>query len=121
MPTDKVLIEAYRTLCGHSPDQEMEDWQLVPEILNRWNVPKLGENFAREIIFEIVLHTQFPDENANMEITKAYVHDAEQKGVELFPEIGDRDPSMDLYAVIEQEYWENKRRENGHELKNSMK
>lgn len=117
MVTDTILAQAYQVLNNQKSGPEMENWQAAADILEHWDVPKLGEELAREVIFQIVLDTQFPDRDGNMETTKKFVHDAEHKGIELFPEIGDRDPSHDLYAVLRQKYLDEKNKEKLNEIK----
>ena len=91
-----ILTVAYLKLFENEP-VDLELWQIAKEILNNWNVPKLGEELAEECILQIVNHVRFP----NTEITKEIVGKAEELGVELFPEIGIHDPSMDVYEWIE--------------------
>ena len=110
---EDTLTVAYLKLFGSEP-VGLEPWQIAKEILNNWNVPKLSEELAEECILKIVNHVQCP----NKEITTEIVGKAEELGVELFPEIGIHDPSMDVYEWIEnkrvagklkKEEWENQK------------
>lgn len=95
---DQTLKKACKILDINVP--EAQEWQLAEHVLNYWDVPKLGEDLAREVIFRIVNHVQFPTEDMAREI----VGEAENKGIELFPEIGDRDPHMAVYEWLENKY-----------------
>ena len=110
---NQTLARAYKIIFGHEPTIDLKDWQIAAQILRRWNVPKIGEDLAKECIFIIVNHIEYPSE----EMTRVIVGEAEHKGVELFPEIGVRDPSMDVYEWLENRYWESKKKENGGEVK----
>ena len=68
-------------------------------------MPKLSEDLAKECIFRIVNHTSFPDD----ELTRHIVGLAEDKAVELFPELEGIDPHMDVIAHLEIKYYERKR------------
>ncbi|MEK7645707.1 MAG: hypothetical protein AAB374_01180 [Patescibacteria group bacterium] len=106
---NQTLIKAYKIIFGQEPLAELKDWEVATRILHKWSVPKIGEDLAKECIFAIVNHIKYPSEAT----THLIVGEAEEKGVELFPEIGVRDPSMDVYEWLENKYWESKNKENG--------
>lgn len=101
-----ALREAHKIIFNEEPGETTEEWELAREVLANWNVPKLGEDLAKRCIFEIVNHVEFPEG-----MTREMVGEAEEKGVELFPEIGDRDPHMAIYEWLEYRYWEGQEKE----------
>lgn len=112
---DKAIAEAYAKIYNRSPDSEAEEWQAALEIINHWDVPLLGENLAKECLFRIINHTPFPDEV----LTKSIVGVAEEKILELFPELGWQDHvHIDVVANLERKYWEQKKE---HETKTEIK
>ncbi|GEM_PF-1573402 len=113
---DKTIVKSYTILFGTEPDPKAEEWQIVSEILDHWNVTLLGEDLSKECLFRIINYTSFP----NSELTKSVVGIAEEKITELFPELGWQDHvHMDVVAELERKYWEEKRRvqENKTEIK----
>jgi hypothetical protein len=95
-----ILLKAYTNIFGTKPDPALKEWELAQAIMTHWNVPALGEDLARECIFRIVNHTEFP----SPEITKEVVGLAEDKAPELFPELEGIDPHMDVIAHLERQY-----------------
>src|SRR3989344_6094034 len=95
-----VLKKAYLILFGREPDAHQPDWQIAEEIVSHWDVQKLGEVLARECLFEIILHVAYP----NFEITRAIVGHAEELATELFDELANLDPHMDVIEVLEKKY-----------------
>ena len=110
---NQTLARAYKVIFDHEPAVDFKDWQIAAQILHEWNVPKMGEDLAKECIFTIVNHIKYPSEAT----TKLIVGEAEHRGVELFPEIGIHDPSMDVYEWLENKYWASKEKEKGGEVK----
>jgi hypothetical protein len=106
------LARAYTIIFGTEPAPELQEWEVAKAVLDKWNVPALGEELAKECIFRIVNNTDFPSQ----EITAEIVGTAEDKATELFSELEGLDPHMDVIAHLERKYHENKN-ENS-ELKN---
>lgn len=102
---EKVLNKAYKVIFEKEPESQKADWELAREILLNWNVPKMGEDLAKECIFEIIGHVQYP----NQEKTTEIVGMAEDKAGELFPEIGEHDPHMDVIEWLEMKYRQTKK------------
>jgi hypothetical protein len=99
-----TLPEAYQKIFGGVPDPSIPEWELARDIMNHWNVPKLGEGLAQECVFRIVNHVIFP----TGELTQEIVGLAEDKATELFPELEGVDPHMDVIAHLERKYHERK-------------
>jgi hypothetical protein len=97
-----ILIKAYANIFGSKPDPTLKEWELARAIMANWDVPALGEDLARECIFRIVNHTDFP----TPETTKEVVGLAEDKATELFPELEGVDPHMDVIAHLERQHRE---------------
>lgn len=97
---NRILKKAYRAIFGREPSAGQADWQMAEEIVNHWDVPKLGEDLAKECLFEIILHVTYPD----FETTRAIVGHAEELSTELFPELANHDPHMDTIEVLERKY-----------------
>lgn len=100
---DKTPKKAYEKLFKKEPEN-LKDWEMSRELMKEWNVPVLGEDLAKEIIFKIVNHVSFPNHEKTVEI----VGEAEEKSVELFG-LENVDPHMDVIAELERKYWEEKR------------
>jgi hypothetical protein len=84
-----ILSNAYMTIFSSKPEN-MAEWQMAQKLMENFDVQKLGEELAKEVIFEIVNHTSFP----NNEITKEIVQRAESFAVELFSELKTNEPHM---------------------------
>lgn len=102
-----TLTKAYQIIFDKEPEVEKAEWQVAKEIIENWNVPKLGEDFAKECLFEIILHVPFPNE----ETTKEVVGRAEDFAEELFEELAGHDAHMDAVEVLERKYRTDKRKE----------
>ena len=102
----EILREAYRKIFGTDPDPKIPEWELAREVMGHWDVPKLGEDLARECIFRIVNHVIFPTD----ELTREIAGSAEDKSLELFPELEGVDPHMDVIAHLERKYHERHKR-----------
>lgn len=109
-----TLRKAYQIIFGKEPEAEKPEWQMAKEIMENWNVPKLGEDLAKECLFEIILRVPHPDD----EITREVVGRAENFAEELFEELAGHDAHMDAIEVLERNYWEKKKRAELEELKN---
>lgn len=72
--------------------------------MNNWDVPKLGKDLSKEVIFQVVNHISYPDKEKTTEI----VGRAENFATELFRELSDIDPHMDVIAELERVYYEKK-------------
>ena len=111
---DDVLLKAYKVLFDEEPETGASTWEVAKEILKEWDVPKLGEDLAKECIFRIVLHVQYP----NKELTEEIVGDAEDKAGELFEEIAKLGLSSydrvhwDIIAELEHKFYSERNGEN---------
>lgn len=94
-----VLNEAYKKIFGKEPDK-MEEWEIARDIMDNWNVPVLGEDMAKEVIFKVVNHVIFPSN----EITREVVLRAENYATELFDELRTDEPHMAELERLETEY-----------------
>ncbi len=72
--------------------------------MGNFNVPKLGQDLAKEVLFDIILHVPYPD----VETTHRIVYKAESFAEELFPELEGHDAHMDVIEGLERKYWEEK-------------
>lgn len=86
---DQSLGQAYEVIFGFSPSEKIEDWQIAELLINNFNVRLLGEDLAKEVIFQVVNHTFYPDQ----ETTTRIVGRAESLASELFNNISD-EPHM---------------------------
>jgi len=75
-------------------------------LMDNFNVPELGEDLAKEVIFRVTNHVEYP----NSETTQEIVIRAERKATELFDGLSD-EPHMDDIAWEETKYWAEKRNE----------
>ncbi len=96
---DQTLSRAYKIIFETEPESGIKDWQIAEKLLEHFNIPKLGEELAKECIHRIVNHIKYPD----METTKRVVGRAEGFASELWDEL----PSEPHMAEIERkEYLE---------------
>ena len=65
---DTTLKEAYVAIFGRDPPASTEDWQLADTIIENWDVPKIGENSAKQVIFRVVNHTHYPDNSTSQRV-----------------------------------------------------
>ncbi len=79
---EDILKKSYKILFGKEPNN-LDDWQIAKAVINDFNVKELGDNLSKEVIFEIVNHTNFP----NSEITREIVGKTEGMATELFDEL----------------------------------
>jgi len=110
---DKTLKKSYEKIFKKEPDVDLKDWELAQKIVGEWNVPALGEDLAKETIFKIVNHISFPNGEKTVEI----VGKAEEMATELFEELENVDPHMDVIAELERRYWEKKLQDQNKEMK----
>lgn len=86
---DETLNRAHKIIFGAEPEAGMEDWQIAEKLLDDFNVPKLGEELARECIHRVVNYIKYPDK----ETTTRIVGRAEGFAKELWDELPD-EPHM---------------------------
>lgn len=86
---DATLNLAYKIVFGIEPELGMKDWQIAEKLLDRFDVPKLGEELAKECIHRIVNHIPYP----NNETTHRIVGRAEGFASELWDELSN-EPHM---------------------------
>src|SRR5216684_3976468 len=86
---DATLAKAYRIITGRSPLPDMADWEIAEVVLQRLDISKTGETLAKECIFRIVNHIDFPSK----ELTTQIVGRAELFASELWDDLGD-EPHM---------------------------
>lgn len=86
---DQTLSRAYKIIFETEPEPGMENWQIAEKLLDRFSVPKLGEELAKECIFRIVNHVRYPDRETTVRI----VGRAEGFASELWDELPD-EPHM---------------------------
>lgn len=84
---NEILDEASMKIFGKVFD--FEDWQIAELIIHNFSVPSLGEELAKQVIFKVVNHTIYP----NQEITTSVVGHAESLATELFDGLSD-EPHM---------------------------
>jgi hypothetical protein len=94
-----ILSEAYRKLFDRDP-KDLQEWEIAKSVMNGWNVPVLGEELAKQVIFRVVNHVQFPSQ----EITTEVVLKAENMATELFEGEVTDEPHMAELAVLERKY-----------------
>ena len=51
---DSVLTRAYKITFDSDPPEGAVDWQLADALMSNSNVPKLGEDLAKQVIFRAV-------------------------------------------------------------------
>ncbi len=99
---NSILKEAYVKIKHVEPDTSLADWELAEAIVNDFNVPVLGEDFSKQVIFTIVNGAiEYPDQ----ETTTRIVGRAEGFASELFEGLSDephmaeleREENKDLY------------------------
>ncbi len=86
---DQTLSRAYKIIFEVEPGLGMEDWQIAEKLLEHFDVPKLGEELAKECIHKIVNHIKYPDRG----MTTRIVGRAEGFASELWDELPD-EPHM---------------------------
>lgn len=96
-----LLKEAYKKIFKTEPDN-LEEWEIARDIINNWNVPVLGEELAKQVIFRIVNHIQYPSK----EITGEVVLKAENFATELFGDEVSDEPHMAELERLETRYIE---------------
>lgn len=89
---NQTLNKAYKIVFGEEISSDMSDWQIAEKIMNNFDVPKLGEDFAKEVIYVVVLDTHFP----NQEKTTEVVGRAEGFAGELWDDLPDEVHMADL-------------------------
>ncbi|RJQ13785.1 hypothetical protein C4553_02785 [Candidatus Parcubacteria bacterium] len=87
-----VLVEGWLVLFNELPSLETPNWRLAETILDNFNIQRLGEELAREVLFATILWIpEFPDQNTTTKI----VGRAEDLLAELIPGMPD-EPHQDL-------------------------
>ncbi len=101
-----ILKQAYIQTEGREPDPSLVDWQLAEALVNNFRVPVLGEELAKEVIFQIINHVLvYPDRATTTRI----VGKAEALASELFSGEGISDePHMADIEHLEREAYEDK-------------
>jgi hypothetical protein len=123
MSINPLVLRAYKTIHGSDPAPEELEWEVVKNVLGNWDVPKLGEELASEFLFEVILHLVYPENGPANEKTKEIVGPAEEKIIELFPQVGYQDGHIhwDDVADLERGYWEEKRKREAPKDRNMTK
>ena len=98
------IVAAYKKLFDKEPESNAEQWRLAREIITKWDVPKIGEELALETLFEIINHTNFPDD----ETTRKIVGKAEYLISAFLPEMSEHDPHMSVIEFLEGEHYKKK-------------
>lgn len=97
---ESILKEAYSKVFGKDPASSMKKWELAKTIMSNWNVPKMGESLAKKVIFSVVNHTEYPDDN----IRRSVIGIALAFSTELWDDLPD-EPHVDQLEYKEyQEY-----------------
>lgn len=92
---ETILREAYKIIFNKDP-KGLEDWQVADELLEGFDVPKLGEELAKECIHKIVNYIDYPDRETQIKI----VGRAEGLAKELWDELPD-EPHMNEIRHLE--------------------
>lgn len=87
-----TLNRAYQVIFDEKPSSDLLDWQVAEKIIDNFNVPKLGEDLAKEVVYTVVLDTRFP----NQEKTTEVVGRAEGFASELWDDLPDEVHMADL-------------------------
>ena len=58
---DSILIGAYKQTFDRDPADGGSDWEIADALMMNFNVPKLGEDLAKQVIFRVVNHIDYPD------------------------------------------------------------
>jgi hypothetical protein len=93
------LTDAYRKIFNEKPPENYEDWQLAQEIFRDFDVPALGEEFAKWVCWFVICEIQYPTQ----EIRHTIVIHAECHSAELFEEfdcMAYAEPHMDQIEWI---------------------
>lgn len=93
---DSVLKEAYIKIFENEPIESMKTWEVAEKIMSNWNVPKMGESLARNVIFRVVNHTEYP----NDDISRNVIGTALEFSTELWDDLPD-EPHVDQLAYKE--------------------
>ena len=112
----RAIKKAYKIIFGKESDIEKADWQIADELMNKFIVRDLGDDLAKECLFEIILHIPFP----STETTHRIVGKAENIAEELFEELAGHDAHMATIEALEWKYWKDKekeKKEEGDEIK----
>ena len=100
-----ILIEAYKKLHGGEEPMETEEYHVASKILDEWNVPKLGEDLAKETLFSILKYTPFPSPALSDSIQGR----AEEKIMELYHHSFEHgDDVKEVIKELEEAYWKEK-------------
>ena len=62
---DSVLTRAYKITFDSDPPEGAVDWQLADALMSNFNVPKLGEDLAKQVVFRAVNHVFYPDKTTS--------------------------------------------------------
>jgi hypothetical protein len=77
-----AINKAYAIIFGKSPEG-LRGWQIAEEVIRSFDVNKLGEELAKEVIYEVVLYVDYPDR----ETTTRVVGRAEGLAGELWDDL----------------------------------
>lgn len=90
---NRILDEACLRIFNKIFDYE--DWQIAELLIENFDVRKLGEDLAQQVIFQVVNHIFYPDQ----EDTTRIVGRAEALASELFNNIFDEPHMADLERI----------------------
>lgn len=89
---DSILMQAYKITFDGDPPEGLVDWQLADALMSHFNVPKLGEDLAKQVIFRTVNHISYPDKPT----TERIVLKAEGFASELWDDLSDEPHMADI-------------------------
>ena len=89
---DSILTRAYKITFDSDPPEGAVDWQLADALMSNSNVPKLGEDLAKQVIFRAVNHVFYPDRTT----TERIVGTAEGFAPELWGDLSDEPHMADI-------------------------
>jgi len=87
---NKILDEACLKIFNKVFDYQ--DWQIAELLIENFNVRKLGEDLAKQLIFQAINHIFYPDQDT----TTRVVGRAEALASELFNNISNEPHMADL-------------------------
>lgn len=101
-----TIIEAYKKLHdGQEPLADTEEWVLASEVLDNWDVSKLGEELAKETLFKIRKNTPFP----TVPISNSVEIRVREKLMELYPHsFEEGDDIESVIKQLEEAFWKEK-------------
>ncbi len=90
--TNKTLNRAYKIIFETEPELDAEDWQIAEKLMRNFDMQKLGEDLAKEVVYAVVLDIKIP----NQEKTTEIVGMAEGFAGELWDDLPDEVHMADL-------------------------